>query len=119
MPPPLDANRICELHVHIGGCFYAEDLIRFGRGVFEQVDWTSFCDRYEHAYGEGPDLARLYRNALSGSPGGADGFCRHFCKNKVAELFEVFDREQTFRVLELVIDDGMPVRMTVADGERT
>ncbi len=38
---------------------------------------------------------------------------------KVAELFEVFDREQTFRVLELVIDDGMPVRMTVADGDRT
>ncbi len=40
-------------------------------------------------------------------------------KKKVAELFEVFDREQTFRVLELVIDDGLPVRMTVADGDRT
>ena len=38
-------------------------------------------------------------------------------KKKVAELFEVFDRE-TYRVLELVIDDGLPVRMTVADGGR-
>ena len=37
-------------------------------------------------------------------------------KKKVAELFEVFDREQTFRVLELVIDDGLPLRMTVGEG---
>ena len=78
MPLPLVPNRTCELHVHIGGCFYAEDLIRFGRGVYEQVDWTSFCDRYEHAYGERPDVLRLYRDALSESPGGAAAFRRHF-----------------------------------------
>lgn len=76
--PSLDANRTCELHVHIGGCFYAEDLIRFGRGVYDQVDWTSFCDRYQQAYGDRPDVARLYRDALSGSRGGAEAFRRHF-----------------------------------------
>ena len=52
----------------------------------------------------GPNAARAH-----------DGFA---LKKKVAELFEVFDREQTFRVLELVIDNGLPVRMTVADGVR-
>ena len=36
-------------------------------------------------------------------------------KKSVAELFEVFDRERSFLILELVIDNGLPIRMTVAD----
>lgn len=39
-------------------------------------------------------------------------------KDKVLELFAVFDRERSLSVLELVIDNGLPVRMTVADGVR-
>ncbi len=39
-------------------------------------------------------------------------------KKKVVELFEVFDRERSFLILELVIDNGLPVRMAVADGIR-
>ena len=39
-------------------------------------------------------------------------------KDKVLELFAVFDRERSLTVLELVIDNGLPVRMTVADGVR-
>ena len=78
MSTPLRANKTCELHVHIGGCFYAEDLIRFGRDVYREVDWSGFCDRYEQAYGERPDVPRLYRDALSGSRSGADAFRRHF-----------------------------------------
>ena len=39
-------------------------------------------------------------------------------KKKVAELFEVFDRERSFLILELVIDNGLPVRMAVADAIR-
>ena len=41
-----------------------------------------------------------------------DGFA---LKKKVAELFEVFDRERSVLILELVIDNGLPVRMAVAD----
>ena len=44
-----------------------------------------------------------------------DGFA---LKKKVVELFEVFDRERSFLILELVIDNGLPVRMAVADGIR-
>ena len=36
-------------------------------------------------------------------------------KKKVSELFEVFDRARSFLILELVIDNGLPVRMAVAD----
>ena len=36
-------------------------------------------------------------------------------KKKVSELFEVFDRERSLSVQELMIDNGLPVRMTVAD----
>ncbi len=36
-------------------------------------------------------------------------------KKKVVELFEVFDREQSLSIHELVIDNGLPVRMTAAD----
>ena len=40
-------------------------------------------------------------------------------KKPVAELFEVFDRERSLSIEELVINDGLPVRMTVADAARS
>ena len=36
-------------------------------------------------------------------------------KNKQVELFEIFDRDETLVIKELVIEDGLPVRMTVAE----
>ncbi len=39
-------------------------------------------------------------------------------KKSVVQLFEIFDREQCLSILELVINDGLPVRMTVADAIR-
>jgi len=36
-------------------------------------------------------------------------------KNKLVELFEIFDRDRTFVITELVVEDGLPVRMTVAE----
>ena len=36
-------------------------------------------------------------------------------KKSVAELFDVFDRERSLSIQELVIENGLPVRMTVAD----
>jgi hypothetical protein len=37
----------CELHVHLGGCLFPEDLIFLGREHYEVVDWTLFVDYYE------------------------------------------------------------------------
>ena len=35
-------------------------------------------------------------------------------RKKVTELFDVFDRERSLLIQELIIDNGLPVRMTVA-----
>ena len=40
-------------------------------------------------------------------------------KKSVAELFEIFDRERSLSIQELVIENGLPVRMTVADAIRS
>ena len=45
-----------------------------------------------------------------------DGFA---LKKKVAELFEIFGRERSLSIQELVIENGLPVRMTVADAIRS
>ena len=34
-------------------------------------------------------------------------------KKNVTEMFEIFDREQSFIIDELVFADGLPVRMTI------
>lgn len=39
-------------------------------------------------------------------------------KKKVEELFEIFDREQSLLIKELIIENGLPVRMIVADAAR-
>ena len=46
---------------------------------------------------------------------GSDDFT---LKKQVTELFEAFDRERSLSIQELMIDDGLPVRMTVAGGVR-
>ncbi len=62
--------------------------------------------------------ARAVRQIVFGKDNGPhtarnkDGFA---LKQSVAELFELFDREQSLSIQELVINDGLPVRMTVAD----
>ena len=39
-------------------------------------------------------------------------------KTEVIELFDLFDRERSATVESLVVQNGLPVRMTVADGAR-
>ncbi|MBK8482311.1 MAG: hypothetical protein IPL40_14300 [Proteobacteria bacterium] len=39
-------------------------------------------------------------------------------KEQVIELFDLFDRERSVTVESLVVQNGLPVRMTVADGAR-
>ena len=39
---PLDTIKGCELHVHTGGCIYAEDLLELGREVYHEIDWDLF-----------------------------------------------------------------------------
>jgi len=65
-----------------------------------------------------PTVLRLFLFGKDNGPNesrGNDGFA---LKKKVAELFEVFDRERLLSIQELMIDNGLPVRMTVADEVR-
>ena len=64
---------------------------------------------------------RMVRQVVFGKANGANprrATNSFALKKKVVELFEVFDRERSFLILELVIDNGLPVRMAVADGIR-
>ncbi len=65
-----------------------------------------------------PTVLRLFLFGKDNGPNesrGNDGFA---LKRKVAELFEVFDRERSLSIQELMIDNGLPIRMTVADEVR-
>jgi hypothetical protein len=58
----------CELHVHIGGCLAADDLLAMGEAHYEAVDWTLFVDSYEAAFG-----VRLDPHHLLGRADGEGG----------------------------------------------
>ena len=65
-----------------------------------------------------PTVLRLFLFGKDNGPNVSrsnDGFA---LKKKVAELFEVFDQERSLSIQELMIDNGLPVRMTVADAVR-
>jgi len=63
-----------------------------------------------------PTVVRLYLFGRANTPAEARGSGNFLLKWKVTELFEAFDRERSFSIQELMIDDGLPVRMTVAEG---
>ena len=58
----------CELHVHIGGCFYLEDLLALGQDVYDDVDWTLFRTNFQRAFGRQADPVRFFRDALGSDP---------------------------------------------------
>ena len=55
----------CELHVHVAGCLYPEDLLTLGEAIYEEIDWTRYVESYEQAYGVHPDPHALFADALA------------------------------------------------------
>jgi hypothetical protein len=74
----LTALKTCELHVHTGGCLYAEDLLDLGREIYDRIDWRLYIDTYEKAFGIRPDPVALFADALGGNPDGLERFRRHY-----------------------------------------
>ena len=74
----LDIQKRCELHVHPGGCFTAEDLVMLGRDVYQQVDWSLYCDSYEEAFGTRPDPEAMFEAVQADESGGLDRFREQF-----------------------------------------
>ena len=74
----LNTLKGCELHVHPGGCLYAEDLLELGKDVYEEVNWHLYVETYQQAYGITPDPLKLFRNALEDGTEALDNFRHHF-----------------------------------------
>ena len=56
----------CELHVHLGGCFYVEDLLAIGEKVYRDVDWTLYRTNAQRTFGESVDPVVLFEQAIGG-----------------------------------------------------
>ena len=76
--PTVDLLSRCELHVHVGGCFYLGDLTDLARDLYEDVDWLPFEDNFERAFGRRPNGVDLFERALSGDEEGLADLRRHY-----------------------------------------
>ena len=78
MESSLQTNKTCELHVHIGGCTHVQDMIRLGREIYQEVDWSPFQNAYEEAYAIRPDPVELFTDAVEGSAAAVDRLRQHY-----------------------------------------
>ncbi len=63
-----------------------------------------------------PTVLRHYLFGRENGPNAYRTVDNFSLKKKLAELFDTFDRERSLSIQELIIDNGLPLRMTVADG---
>jgi hypothetical protein len=61
-----------------------------------------------------PIAVRLFMFGKTNGPNESRKRDDFVLKRKLIELFEIFDRERSLSIQELMIDNGLPVRMTVA-----
>ncbi|WP_420631177.1 hypothetical protein [Candidatus Leptofilum sp.] len=56
----------CDLHVHLAGSFYADDLLAIGAPIFREVDWNArgFLDGYNAALNTTLNPVQLFAEAL-------------------------------------------------------
>ncbi len=74
----LDLLKGCELHIHSGGCLYADDLLELGKDVYHEIDWGFFIQGFEEVFGVRPDPIALYEDALHGGESGRQRFQHHY-----------------------------------------
>ena len=83
--------------------------INYGR-----IEWLEVQDA-EPVFDPRPKVVRQVVFGKNNRPNACRAHTSFALKKQVEELFEFFERAQWFVVQELVINDGLPVRMTVAD----
>ncbi len=76
----------CDLHVHLVGSFYAEDLLAIGAPIFREVDWTArgFLEGYNKSLQTQLDPVQLFAEAVNNPEVG-------FPKLKAAYVFDEED----------------------------
>lgn len=73
---PHPKPSLCELHVHVGGCIRAEDILHLISG--RETDWGPYEAAFIKAYDREPALRPLLAEIASGVPGARARFCEHF-----------------------------------------
>lgn len=66
----------CELHTHVSGCLYPEDILSLGRAVYNKIDWSRVIKDYEEAYEIRLDPHRLFRETPTNNRSSEDIFRR-------------------------------------------
>jgi len=61
-----------------------------------------------------PTAVRLFLFGKANGPNESRSRDDFALKRKLVELFEIFDRERSLSIQELMVDNGLPIRMTVA-----
>ncbi len=66
----------CDLHLHILGAYYAEDVLELGKDHFQNINWDEwgYVDAYEAAFGVRPDPMTIFEQALNDENGGFERF---------------------------------------------
>lgn len=80
---------------------------------YGRIEGLQVRDR-EPLFDPPPKVLRLFLFGKENGTHTARGSDDFALKKKTTELFEVFDRERSLSIHELIIDNGLPVRMTVA-----
>lgn len=64
----------CELHIHILGAYYAEDVLELGKDVYQQGAWDEYNyeDTYQALFGVRPDPRAIFEEALSNGNDGLE-----------------------------------------------
>jgi hypothetical protein len=65
----------------------------------------------EPVFNPPPIVLRQFLFGKENGPNANRGVDSFALKKKVAELFEMFDREPSLSIQELIIDNGLPLRM--------
>lgn len=73
---PTRGPSLCELHVHVGGCIQAEDILHLISG--RETDWGPYEAAFIKAYDREPALRPLLAEIATGVPGARARFCEHF-----------------------------------------
>ena len=60
-----------ELHMHVLGAFYADDVLALGRDRYRAIDWQPFREQYRAAFRVDTDPIAIFDAAVRGD---ADGF---------------------------------------------
>lgn len=69
----------------------------------------------EPVFDNPPTVLRLFLIGRTNQPNESRHKEDFALKGRLLELYEIFDRERSFTIQELMIEDGLPVRMSITD----